>query len=101
MDIAQIIESLPPDRVAKLSEAIDKRFGSGYFGLNAGIYFEVPTESSGYKHWIGKCDYIVTFSNFNSTSGWATVGALRFDVKKDKYVINFNGPGLGRTGRYS
>lgn len=91
MNIEQL--NLSDDRLKKLEEAISNRFGTGYFGLNAGINFE---KSSNPKY-----EYKVTFCNFNSVSGWATIGGLRFDEKKDRYIITFKGPGLGRTGRYS
>lgn len=84
---------LSEEKLNKLKESVDKRFGSGYFGLNAGIYAE-KKEGDQY-------DFRLTFCNFNSVSGWATVGGCRWDEKKQRYVINFRGPGLGRSGRYS
>ncbi len=94
LELREYLTTIPEDRQKKLQEAIDARFGHGYFGLHAGITFESQPDGSKYQ-------YHVIFSNFNSVSGWATVGALRWDEKKGKYIINFRGPGLGRTGRYS
>lgn len=85
--------NLSDDRKKKLAEAIDKRMGTGYFGLNAGIYYLESTDP--------KYEFLVQMNNFNSVSGWATIGGVRWDEKKQKYVINFRGKGLGRTGKYS
>lgn len=84
---------LAEERLTKLKEAVDKRFGTGYFGLNAGIYAEIINGD--------KYDFRLTFCNFNSVSGWATIGGCRWDEKKQRYIINFRGNGLGRTGRYN
>lgn len=85
--------NLSEERVKKLEEAIDKRFGAGYFGLNAGTHFEKSNDA--------KYEWKATFLNFNSVSGWATIGAVRWDEKKQRYIINFRGKGLGRTAKYS
>jgi hypothetical protein len=85
--------NLSAERHQLLQQAIDNRMGRGYFGLNAGIeYFK----SSDPKYAFG-----VQLNNFNSVSGWATLGLCRFDEKKGKYVINFRGKGLGRSGKYN
>lgn len=85
--------NLSPERIQKLTEAIDKRMGAGYFGLNAGIYYDKSIDP--------RYEFTVQMNNFNSVSGWATIGAVRWDAAKEKYVINFRGKGLGRTGKYS
>lgn len=91
MDFEKFYAELSDDRKIKIKSAIESRFGSGYLGLNAGITVDKQE---------GSDICIVTFCNFNSVSGWATIGALRYDEKKQKYIINFRGKGLGRTGKY-
>jgi len=93
MELSEFITGLSDERKEQLKQAIDKRFGQGYFSLNAGIYVEESKDP--------KYEHKVTFCNFNSVSGWATIGGIRFDEKKKRYVISFQGRGLGRTGRYN
>lgn len=89
MEIEEL--KLPSERLEKLKEAVNKRFGTGYFGLNAGIYAEVIKND--------KYDFRLTFCNFNSVSGWATIGGIKWNEKQNRFTINFRGPGLGKTGK--
>ncbi|MEL6627445.1 MAG: hypothetical protein AAFQ92_18125 [Bacteroidota bacterium] len=93
MELATFLEGMEANKAEALTTTMRKRFGTGYFGLDAGIYIYPPTDE--------RYDHNIQMNNFNSVSGWATIGGLRWDQKKKKWIISFKGKGLGRTGRYS
>lgn len=92
MELSEFINSMTPEQAESLKTVVNNRFGTGYFGLDAGIYVSASTDA--------KYQYNIQFNNFSSVSGWATIGGLRWEDKRKKWVLSFRGKGLGRTGKY-